>query len=254
MSIGQIELIKPTPLIGLIGPIGGGKSYQSRLFKHDHGYEIINFADKVRETCWKLIGWKPFNDAEYESFKLNFVLELSLRYPEYTTPATRQIEGSWIRPSTATQAPQEVYLPFPVEQVDPKSISNRTVFNQLTGRELLENIGDGFRHLYGEFFWIDRWLDTIEKYDHVVCGDVRYPNEAFTILQNGGKLYFSNYPSERNTQEKRNNSIEQLSTFFALKYPSESLENEGYIKELTLQDIEYYSGTTLQKFVEANNR
>ena len=50
------------------GVIGSGKDYRCRqLIKQ--GYSHINFADKVRELTWRIVGWKPGTPEEYEKFK-----------------------------------------------------------------------------------------------------------------------------------------------------------------------------------------
>ena len=48
-----------------IGCIGSGKDYRA---KQDCDIQLA-FADQLREDVWKMIGWKPKTQEEYEAFK-----------------------------------------------------------------------------------------------------------------------------------------------------------------------------------------
>jgi hypothetical protein len=48
-----------------IGVIGSGKDYRA---KQDCDIQLA-FADQLREDVWKIIGWKPKTQDEYEIFK-----------------------------------------------------------------------------------------------------------------------------------------------------------------------------------------
>ncbi len=55
-------------LVCYMGVIGSGKDYHAKELVNQ-GYLQINFADALREMCWKILGWRPANDHEYELFK-----------------------------------------------------------------------------------------------------------------------------------------------------------------------------------------
>jgi hypothetical protein len=59
-----------------IGVVCSGKDYAAR----QTGGLKIAFADKLREMVWKLIGWKPKNDDEYEFFKGSTFLSKNISF------------------------------------------------------------------------------------------------------------------------------------------------------------------------------
>lgn len=57
-------------------------------------------------------------------------------------------------------------------------------------RELLQRFGTEVgRELWGEDFWVNAAIDTIEDGSRVVVSDVRYPNEADAIKKLGGEVW-----------------------------------------------------------------
>jgi hypothetical protein len=57
-------------------------------------------------------------------------------------------------------------------------------------RGLLQRFGTEIgREMFGENFWVDYALNSIEDGSKVVFSDVRFPNEADAIRQLGGKVY-----------------------------------------------------------------
>lgn len=56
-------------IIGYIGAKQSGKSFQSEMLIQQ-GFQKVDFADKLRELAWGILGWKPKNKEEYELFKL----------------------------------------------------------------------------------------------------------------------------------------------------------------------------------------
>jgi hypothetical protein len=157
--MGKIEVI------GYIGVIGSGKSYNTEL-RLKEGYLNINFADKVREICWGVLGWEPQNNLEYELFKKS-VITKKLNYFDNKDNLTLLGEADFI-----------------------------------TGRELLIRIGDGFRNKFYEDIWIDSWIKSVKKSNSnkIVVSDCRYLNEVFKILQEpsfDSRFIFCNYKSGR---------------------------------------------------------
>jgi hypothetical protein len=88
---------------------------------------------------------------------------------------------------------------------------DEAILHDLTGREYLQNFGNHARRVFGDSFWVDQVLpDGSAAFQHVwetvgrntegarntgvlpaigVITDVRYPNEAFKVLQNGGEVW-----------------------------------------------------------------
>ena len=55
-------------IVGYIGVIGSGKSHRAEQLIKD-GFHPVAFADSLREMCYKIIGWQPSSDEEYDNFK-----------------------------------------------------------------------------------------------------------------------------------------------------------------------------------------
>lgn len=150
---------------GLIVAVGGLQSGKSTLLKpcKDKGFTKKSFADPVRDLAWVLIGYKP---EDYEKFK-RCVIGLD----------SFNVELS------------EIFLKaFPL---------------LLTGRKILQYVGDGMRKLFGENFWVDQCITSainlLKEKNYVYIDDCRYPNEiqeCYNITKEyGGLIIFSNYNS-----------------------------------------------------------
>lgn len=64
--------LRPTTIRGFIGTIGSGKSFKCDKLKKE-GFIQIDFADCLREMCWKIIDWSPKNSQEYDDFKKGLI-------------------------------------------------------------------------------------------------------------------------------------------------------------------------------------
>lgn len=67
------------------------------------------------------------------------------------------------------------------------TIAARAPWTRLTGRQVLQRLGEGARKTFGEDFWIERLMDKLPHGD-VVISDVRYVLEAHAIREAGGQL------------------------------------------------------------------
>lgn len=57
-------------------------------------------------------------------------------------------------------------------------------------RRLLQVFGTEVgRNLFGENFWIEQAFKRAKEYERVVFSDVRFPNEADAIKEQGGKIW-----------------------------------------------------------------
>lgn len=73
-------------------------------------------------------------------------------------------------------------------------------FKPVTGRLFLQLLGtEAGRKLLGEDVWVKALFHQVAQrgLSKVVIPDVRFPNEAYAILNNGGKLIFCDYHSQR---------------------------------------------------------
>ena len=128
-----------------IGVIGAGKDYRcSKECTHK-----ISFADGVREDVWKILGWKPETDVEYEAFKT------TLFYPTGLKAAISYSQDNIL---------------------------------QVTGREILQNYGSLMKELHGEDYWAVRIWPVLENLQHnstetiVGITDCRYKTEIKALL------------------------------------------------------------------------
>ncbi len=95
--------------------------------------------------------------------------------------------------------------------------TNDKYFQSITGRQYLQNLGTTMREIDPNF-WAKRWADKtrklLEEGIHVVCSDLRYPNElieAFMLAQCYTKsaneaFLFCDYRSERYEPDNEHSS------------------------------------------------
>lgn len=80
-----------------IGVIGSGKDYRA---KQDCDIQLA-FADQLREDVWKMLGWKPKTQEEYETFKDTLFntayLELGFNGPIFSGRELLQRYGAEVR-------------------------------------------------------------------------------------------------------------------------------------------------------------
>ena len=110
-----------------------------------------------------------------------------------------------------------------------EDLKKTDLFNGLTFRNILENLGSAVRK-YDEDFWARSVLKFIKETPKNVCiSDLRYPNE-YRVLKNycdlnniDFKLVFTDYHSDRYKDDN----------------PHESAQMANYLKKLGYQDQEY---------------
>jgi hypothetical protein len=115
-----------------------------------------------------------------------------------------------------------------------KNPANRITFYPITGRTMLQNIGETFKDLFGRDYWAIQWRDYIQnnESENNVCDDVRFPeevNEALRLQQYGYSVefIFCNYNSDRYTPNNTHISERYAHMLLALnKY------NDGDIIEI----------------------
>lgn len=80
--------------------------------------------------------------------------------------------------------------------------NNNQVKSEISGRDLLINIGDGFRDILDSKIWIKLLEKKLNKSsnDKFVISDCRYPNEIlYFFASHDIEIKFCNYKSERYT-------------------------------------------------------
>lgn len=138
-------------IICFLGRNGSGKTYQSnQLVKK--GYTKISLADPVRELAWKSLGWRPENTGEYNSFK--------------------ECSVSVIKPNFFW------YLMGTDDMIAAKA--NFT--SEITGRQYLQNLGEGAKDLFGEDFWVKAWEEKIKE-NLLITGELIVEKSKVTILE-----------------------------------------------------------------------
>ena len=130
-----------------IGVIGSGKDYRCK----NECTHKVSFADELRKDVWKILGWEPKTEEEYEAFKT------TLFYP----PGLRAAIG----------------------------YSQDNIL-QVTGREILQNYAELQKVLHSPNYWIYRTLDSLEnlhkhRTEDMAVGitDCRFSNEISALIQ-----------------------------------------------------------------------
>ena len=129
-----------------IGCIGSGKDYRA---KRDCDVQLA-FADSLREDVWKILGWKPKTEEEYENFKQSLCCHVNF-------------------------SNSRTSVEFPTK---------------ITGRIILQNYAELQKVLHSPNYWIYRTLDSLEnlhkhRTEDMVVGitDCRFPNEISALIQ-----------------------------------------------------------------------
>ena len=128
-----------------IGVIGSGKDYRCK----NECTHKVSFADELRKDVWKILGWEPKTEEEYEAFKK------TLFYP----PGLRAAIGY-----------------------------SRDNILQVTGREILQNYGSLMKELHGEDYWALRSIEKLkaiyrqDKNCIIGISDCRYSSEIQFLI------------------------------------------------------------------------
>lgn len=136
-------------LIGVAGHARHGKDSIAKVLKSEYGFVQVNFADALRE----LAAW------------LNPVLDIdpndgteTMNYQEYLDFYGYEEAKTWVE-----------------------------------FRDFLKDLGEGVRNIVDENAWVNaavrKVVSSLERGDHVVMTDVRYPNEVRAVERMGGEVW-----------------------------------------------------------------
>jgi hypothetical protein len=102
------------------------------------------------------------------------------------------------------------------------SLFKETYFNALpkkipafTGRDILQNLGEGAKNLFGKTCWVNAWEELLQNEyiknntKQFVVSDVRFKQEILRLFEYNTKIIFCNYKSSR-YYVKNNTSSEAL--------------------------------------------
>ena len=142
-------------IIGLVGVIGSGKTFQRDLLI-SKGFTPIDFKDALIDMCEDLVGF-PIR-GEYESFKSHIIgfnkIELS---PNVKIRNLQDYSDSCLET-------------YPLA---------------MTGRKLLQRLGTEVMRKRDPEYWTNAWAksatSTLNNGHGVVAADVRFPNEIKAI-------------------------------------------------------------------------
>jgi len=113
-------------LICFIGRNGSGKTYRANQLVKNENYVKISMSDSLRELAWKTLGRRPESDKEYDKFKNRFICDFEISHSK----------------------DYGVDYPF--------------MSFEITGRQFLQNLGQGCKDLFGEDFWVKQWEKSIQ--------------------------------------------------------------------------------------------
>lgn len=183
-------------LVCFLGRNGSGKSYRANQLVKEQNYVKVSMADTLRELAWKSLGWRPKDDEEYDYFKNNVVFvphKLVELNPDLVEPKNNKL----------------VYTAL--LNLDMSTLN-------LTGRQYLQNLGQGCKTLFGEDFWVKQWEKKV-LHNSLFMTDDNYDlernkelhNQGLTpVFQNTvkGKLYpIISQPNIKNKKDQNNNIL-----------------------------------------------
>lgn len=151
---------KKKEVICFLGLKTTGKSYNSKILVEDFNFKKISLADPLRKMLYDIIGYIPKEKKD------------SISYSEFKTS------------NVIMEKAYKIFGIIPWYK--------DVVF--CTGRHLLQNLGSIMREKVDKDFWVNLWVkDVLESTKHVVCDDMRYPNEiikALSLSTKGCKVRF----------------------------------------------------------------
>ena len=216
-------------IICLLGRIGSGKTTFANKLIQEQRYTKISMADSMRELLWKILDYVPTDELEYQLFKN---LHLSLFQ-------------TW----------------------DNKQFNN--VGHLVTGRQLLQNIGESCKGIFGQEIWVKEWVSRVEKkmnrkdiecgvFDHgvsidgdnptlpllqskspprIVCDDMRFPIEVIAAHKLGATFIWCDYNKGNYNKDT---------------HPSESLSDDilnskryKHLDEIPFQEILHFTNKSI---------
>lgn len=167
-------------IIGFAGKMRSGKGMAASYLHNHFGYEVVAFADKLKEICVPLIGVDSvdvLDSMKNNNTKINLIID----------------EEFCEKVSYLTEVPAE----YIKEVILSKTIN--------TVRELLQILGTDVLRGYNENWHVHKTIEKIielrKSNKKVVIGDVRFKNEKLALESIGGSVYYIDKTFEINTDE-----------------------------------------------------
>jgi hypothetical protein len=152
-------------IIGISGYIGSGKDTIAGIIRdHDPRWEVVKFADKLKEVASIILG-VPRSNFEDRDYKLSELPDEWNVWDKRPTNGGHDVE------------------PF---------YSNDPVMRRMTVREFLQKLGtDAIRNGLHEDTWVNATMagyDSKRTPPNWIITDVRFPNEFDAIKKRGGTM------------------------------------------------------------------
>ena len=123
------------------------------------------------------------------------------------------------------------------------SMFKETFFNSLpkkipsfSGRDVLENLGEGAKNLFGKTIWVDAWENVLLQHyteksiAKFTVSDVRFKQEILRLLEYNSKIIFCNYKSSRYSLNKNSPSQTLAYTLSLIFKDGDDVTN--YLREI----------------------
>lgn len=229
-NIKYLNNLANNKLIVFLGVKGSGKGHQTELLQKE-GYVKVDFADALREECYELIGYVP---EDYEQFKIKPITVLTDKLYEF---------------------------------MQDRNILNNTTAIKMTGRDLLQVVGEE-RRKEDINYWCNQWKDKVEALlkegKKVCCSDCRHYNEVTSAQEvaESPTLVFCNFKSFR--YDAKDSHISEELAQYLIKIGTEDLQiiNKKILNKLsrryliTKDDLKYYlkKAVTLKQKLDIVNQ
>lgn len=168
-------------IIGFTGQKQNGKSTACNVLI-EKGYEVLNFADPLKEIGAELAGaplFECYDEKSKEAQRSMFV---------YVEDIKLLMERN--------------NLPFP------NVLNNINVLEFQSLRRLLQWVGSELFREADKNFWINKLTDKMIVGKKYVIGDVRFPNEAEAIRRRGGSIVLVKRPGIVSTDTHASEQIQ----------------------------------------------
>lgn len=202
-------------LIGISGKIKSGKDYLAKVINYvdsrskvpfeewepRNTYEIKKYADKLKEIVSLMTGI-PRENMEDQGIKDKTIGEITgedwIRYSIYVEKMhvdSTQIERIYLDRIFSTKEEAQKYCDDYETNELYDIIQKKVVEENLTLRRMMQLIGtEAFRNSVHPDSWVKSLFSDYSSYSKWIITDLRFPNEAERIIQEGGYLIRINRP------------------------------------------------------------
>jgi len=202
---------------------GVGKDTAANYLVSKYGWKQLSFASTLKEGCKELFGLTDYD--VYHELGKHTVLSSPI---EYTTN-THSKELDWMLSEIPTITPIDL----------PSSIFGTIL---TTPRDLLQFIGTEIIRAVYPSFHIDTCLAKVKENNNYVISDLRFPNEAKVVAEEGGycvRIESTTSAPSKNQKHSSETAMDEFDGWFSTIYNDKNGFDSFYMNiDKTIMEVE----------------